>query len=52
MNSSECTEVLISYSKIKSVIKHVNRSKDKHILTCMSLIPPLSDKDNHSDRRA
>ena len=49
MTSSECTEVLISYSKIKSVIKHVNRSKDKHILTCMSLIPPLSDKDNHSE---
>jgi DNA gyrase subunit B len=50
MSSKECSEVLISYSKIPSVIRHVNRSKDKTILKCMSLIPPLSDKIGNTEK--
>jgi DNA gyrase subunit B len=50
MSSIECSDMLISYSKIASAIKHVNRSKDKTILKCLSLIPPISDKSEDSER--
>ena len=50
MSSKECSELLVSYSKITSVIKHTNRSKDKTILKCLSLIPPLSDKVDHTEK--
>ena len=50
MSSKECSDMLISYSKINSVIKHVNRSKDKTILKCLSLIPPLPDKSDYSEK--
>jgi DNA gyrase subunit B len=50
MSSDECSDMLLSYSKITSVIKHVNRSKDKTILKCISLIPPLSDKSAYSEK--
>lgn len=50
MSSKECSDLLISYSKIASVVKHVNRTKDKVILKCLSLIPPLSDQSYHSDK--
>jgi DNA gyrase subunit B len=50
MSSKECSDLLISYSKIASVVKHTNRTKDKVILKCLSLIPPLSDKSEHSEK--
>ena len=50
MSSKECSDMLINYSKISTVIKHVNRSKDKTILKCLSLIPPLSDTSDYSEK--
>jgi hypothetical protein len=50
MSPKECSDLLISYSKIASVIKHVNRTKDKTILKCLSLIPPLSDQSEHNEK--
>ena len=50
MPSKECSDLLISYSKIDSVVKHTNRTKDKVILKCLSLIPPLPNKSDHSEK--
>ena len=42
ISPNECTNLLINYSKINSIIKHTNKSKDNIILSCMSFIQPLS----------
>ena len=42
ISPKECTNLLINYSKINSIIKHTNKSKDNIILSCMSFIQPLS----------
>ena len=41
LTEKESSELLMNYSKINSVVKNVNKSKDKTILTCMSFIPAL-----------
>ena len=48
IKSKECSNLLISYSKINSIIKHTNKSKDNTILSCMSFLEPLSDNGNCS----
>jgi DNA gyrase subunit B len=50
MSSNECSDLLMRYSKIASVVKHVNRTKDKTILKCLSLIPPLSEQSGHCEK--
>ncbi len=46
LKPKECSKLLMNYSKIHSIIKHTNKSKDKTILTCMSFIEPLHDNAN------
>ena len=46
IESKECTDLLMNYSKINSIIKHTNKTKDNIILSCMSFIEPLSDNAN------
>jgi DNA gyrase subunit B len=46
LKPKECSNLLINYSKINSIIKHTNKSKDNIILTCMSFIEPLHDNVN------
>ena len=46
LKPNECSNLLMNYSKINSIIKHTNKSKDNTILSCMSFIEPLSDVAN------
>ena len=46
LTPKECSNLLMNYSKINSIIKHTNKSKDNTILTCMSFIGPLLDNAN------
>ena len=48
INSSESSKILINYSLISSVLKKINKSKDKTVLKAMSFINPLNLK-NASD---
>ena len=41
LGPNKCSNLLMNYSKINSIIKHTNKSKDNIILTCMSFIEPL-----------
>ena len=43
---NQCSNLLMNYSKIDSIIKHTSKSKDNSILTCMSFIEPLSNNTN------
>ena len=43
LKPKECSNLLMNYSKINSIIKHTNKSKDNMILTCMSFLEPLHD---------
>jgi DNA gyrase subunit B len=45
-----CSEILMNYSKINSIIKKTNKSKDNNILTCMSFIEPLPNNANCSTK--
>jgi DNA gyrase subunit B len=46
LKAKECSSLLMNYSKINSIIKHTNKSKDNIILTCMSFIEPLHEITN------
>ena len=46
LTPNKCSSLLMNYSKINSIIKHTNKSKDNIILTCMSFIKPLHDNSN------
>ena len=46
LKHTECSNLIMNYSKINSIIKHTNKSKDNTILSCMSFIEPLSDVAN------
>ena len=47
LDSKESADVLINYSRIQSILRSVNKTKDKAVLKAMAFIPPLSiDSDN------
>ena len=47
LDSKESADVLINYSRIQSILKSVNKTKDKAVLKAMAFIPPLSiESDN------
>ncbi len=50
LTPTECSKLLMNYSKINSIIKHTTKSKDNMILTCMSFIEPLSDNPNSASK--
>ena len=54
LKSDVCTQLLLNYSKISTVLKNLNKSKDKIITKCMALIdsfeePLISNKKSIED---
>jgi DNA gyrase subunit B len=48
IDSQESANVLMNYSRIPFILKNTSKTKDKTVLKAMSLIPPLSVKNNNN----
>ncbi len=46
---ADSVKTLLNYSKITSIVKNVNKSKDKVLLKCMSFLSPLNNEKNIND---
>ena len=49
LDSTTSAGLLINYSQITSIVKNVNKTKDKIILKSMALIPPLSIENKNNE---